>query len=358
MFGFLRFCRNEPAYRDAYRRCCQFQHIEYGVPSLGLLSFEAVFLYQLGVDFGLVDTQSIPGDRDRRCCRLQASRRMLTDPDAWLAQFATSFGVLLGKIKIEDDIRDNGRWAARLGNRLLRGSHRKMQQYFQRLDPNFTETTSQLVQQHHHLEASTNQHSLAVYAQPTGNAFAYIFKLLAQSAAVNRCDPALVARFSEVAEPVGNHLGQAIIAFDCAVDYSKDQHTGDYNPLSDEGAVTQAYQFAGQRLHKAADLIQTLALPIDRLAVTKRILLARAKSISQTIDKSLAACSSDLIALSMKDVQEPDFAKMGSKPKKKKKDNCLDGCDCSCCYCGDCCPTGGGNCCDGLDCCAACDCSC
>jgi hypothetical protein len=50
MFGFLRAQPRDKLYRQIYAGCCSFQHREFGIESLPLLSYEAVFLYLLAAD--------------------------------------------------------------------------------------------------------------------------------------------------------------------------------------------------------------------------------------------------------------------------------------------------------------------
>jgi hypothetical protein len=111
MFGFLRASRDQIAYRQAYARCCSFQHLYFGVESLVFLSYEAVFLYLCSADSGM--HPGPPADAPT-CCRLRTSRRLTQAADAEVARFCAAFGLLLGAIKLEDDVRDERSWAARL----------------------------------------------------------------------------------------------------------------------------------------------------------------------------------------------------------------------------------------------------
>ena len=106
MFGFLKPAFRDTNYRQAYARCCSMQHLEFGVSSLPFLSYESVLLYLLTVECGL---NPGPPASTPTCCRLRTSRLHREEPDAPFAQISAAFGVLLGLIKLDDDVRDEGR---------------------------------------------------------------------------------------------------------------------------------------------------------------------------------------------------------------------------------------------------------
>jgi len=357
----------------AYRRCCQFQHIEYGVPSLAFLSYEAVFLYQLGLDFGLVQsTESVrePASLvNRRCCRLQASRRMLGDPDAPLALYATSFGVLLGKIKMDDDIRDGGRKSARLVNFALRKSHRRCLGFFQELDPGFQQRVTAIVDQHHQLETPGVNHPIDHYATPTAEAFGYLFELMTVAAEMSgRARQGI----RDLAKFVGQQVGRAVIAFDCAVDFKRDQKSGDFNPLPNEDYIDQSLGYSARCLSSAHSAIGEFTATTNPLT-SQRILSSRGRAIYRCLGQASSCFSSSKIS-GFPDVVHADALAMQSESPLAEKANkkpdttsrWCDGCDCCCdaaciginndgqpCDCN-----GGGDCCSGADCCGSCDCSC
>src|SRR5260370_36287344 len=83
------------------------------------------------------------------------------------------------------------------------------------------------------------------YARPRPAAFGYVFGLMARL-------PGLEMR-RETLTRLGEHVGAAIIAFDCAVDWRKDQRRSDFNPLPDgETSVVAALAYCRQRLSRAA----------------------------------------------------------------------------------------------------------
>lgn len=116
MFGFLRPSFRDVEYRQAYARCCSMQHLEFGVSSLPFLSYESVLLYLLAVESGL---NPGPPASTPTCCRLRTSARLRDDPDASFARFSAAFGVLLGLIKLDDDVRDEGRMMSRFAHWIL-----------------------------------------------------------------------------------------------------------------------------------------------------------------------------------------------------------------------------------------------
>src|SRR5688500_2547216 len=104
MFGFLRPRAPTLAYRQVYAQCCARQHELYGISSLPLLSYEAVFLYVCAIDAGLCPG---PPAGAPRCCRLRTSLN-LPAADLPIAEYCASFGLLLASIKLDDDVRDEG----------------------------------------------------------------------------------------------------------------------------------------------------------------------------------------------------------------------------------------------------------
>ena len=103
MFGFLNPRPHSGEYRRAYARLCQHQRRAYGLLSLPFHSYEAVFLYQCALDAGALPGHVLPAVR---CCRLVAPTTLSHDPDAAVGRFCASVALLLGSVKLEDDIRD------------------------------------------------------------------------------------------------------------------------------------------------------------------------------------------------------------------------------------------------------------
>lgn len=239
MFGFLSCGREHPAYRQAYARCCSFQHQYFGLESLVLLSYEAVFLYVCAGDAGLVPP---PAGDAPTCCRLRTSRRLRHAADAEVARFCTAFGLLLGRIKLEDDLRDEPTWTVRLAARRLRDRFRQASEYFSRLDPIFEQQVARSIDEHLRLERRGEAVRLTDYAAPTAEAFGYVFGLFGRHLADRRL--AADADWSQA----GRLVGTAIIAHDCATDWQRDQRRGQFNPLRDLDEVQAARLLSQQHL--------------------------------------------------------------------------------------------------------------
>ncbi|MCO6457025.1 MAG: hypothetical protein J5I93_17145, partial [Pirellulaceae bacterium] len=239
MFGFLSCGREHPAYRQAYARCCSFQHQYFGLESLVLLSYESVFLYVCAGDAGLVP---LPASDAPTCCRLRTSRRLRLAADAEVARFCTAFGLLLGRIKLEDDLRDEPNWAVRWAGRRLRDRFRQASEYFARLDPAFERQVARSIDEHLRLERRGEAVRLTDYATPTAEAFGYVFGLFGRHLADRRS--AADADWSLA----GRLVGTAIIAHDCAADWWRDQRNGQFNPLRNLDEVREARLFSQHNL--------------------------------------------------------------------------------------------------------------
>ncbi|MCY2967107.1 MAG: DUF5685 family protein [Planctomycetota bacterium] len=102
MFGFLRGPPCDREYRQIYAGLCDFQRRNFGLESLPFLSYEATFLYQFAVDTG--DCTPPPAGSPP-CCRL-GIRQSAHHVDPILAEYCSSFGMLLASIKLNDDVRE------------------------------------------------------------------------------------------------------------------------------------------------------------------------------------------------------------------------------------------------------------
>lgn len=250
MFGFLRPACASLEYRQAYARCCMRQHLDYGVTALPFLSYEAVFLYLAAIDAGAI---APPSESTPRCCRLRTSRSLEQAADAGVAQYCAALGMLLSSIKIEDDLRDSRSTAARLIAWKSASAWKRATAFFQTLDADFGRQTAGFIEQHLALERTGEPIELVAYCRPTADAFAHVFALLATAApSPNRSWRTLLAR-------LGSRIGAAIIAFDCAVDWTKDRRRGEFNPLPDHASRLGALDLAAAELAAAAeDCRQTL----------------------------------------------------------------------------------------------------
>ena len=240
MFGFLAPERRIQKWRQSYARVCQFQRQLYGLTSLPFLSYEAAFLYRLAIDLELLP--ELP-ESAAECCRL----RRLRDADDALefpaAKFAASFGVLLAGIKLKDDVQDSGRWF----NRLLLWKYRRQiaaaHEFVCATTPDLELEMAAALKQHEELEANVRSCrkncSLDEYSQPTGKGFGAVFVAFARLLKPGAKEETVI-KFRDI----GEHVGRAIIGWDCAVDFEQDRIKGHFNPLKTEGEVQRALEFA------------------------------------------------------------------------------------------------------------------
>lgn len=251
MFGFLRPAfepdqlQIRTRYRQAYSRCCMAQHLHFGTLALPFLSYEAVFVYLLLTEAGLSEG---PSEATPTCCRLRTSRRLQNEPDGDAAQFAAAFGVLLGLIKLEDDVRDEGSHLARLARWRLEKRRARLDSQFSAIDPRFAERVSSILKTHEEIEAKGDA-SLAEFGRPTADGFGYLFELAAKG---HDADSEMQRLFAQL----GLRVGAAIIAFDSAADWHSDQMTGSANPLRGESQIDQALDESFAQLAEAAWLCE------------------------------------------------------------------------------------------------------
>ena len=162
MLGLLNPGRTDLRYRSLYSRCCQFQHLEYGVPSLLFHSFESVFLYAVAADAGAVDVARVPR---QLCCRLRAGRSLEFAADRELGRFCSSFSLLAAETKSADALRDAPSLLAKARHRLFRSRFGRARSYFSSLDANFCSIFDRFITEHLNLEDSSRSPSLTVYSR-------------------------------------------------------------------------------------------------------------------------------------------------------------------------------------------------
>ncbi|MGO9601674.1 MAG: DUF5685 family protein [Isosphaeraceae bacterium] len=260
----------DDAYRRVYCRCCQHQNQNYGRLSLLFHSYEAVFLYSFCIDAGMLTTDSLPA---QRCCKFRRGR-LLHGDDAEVGRFCSSVSLLLASIKLEDNIRDIGSTKFRLLHRMLRSKFEKAFTYLSSLDKDFRATTRSFIEEHMAFEAAGDEVPIRDYCRPTARAFSYVFGLMAGLPGLHPRRPLL--------ESVGELIGSAIIAFDCAVDWIRDQRTNDFNPLKTRADVQDSAEYSRDCLIQAGQLCRSL--PGDDL-LTVKILHSTSERIEWLGDK-------------------------------------------------------------------------
>lgn len=242
MFGLLNPGRQDLLFRRAYARCCQHQRRRYGLPSLAFLSYESVLLYLCAADAGKLDLASLPR---QTCCKLRRLRGPVPEGERDVARFCTSVGMLLAFIKVSDDLRDRPTLMTRLMSWLLRNRFRSTFAYFAGLDPTFEQRVDAFVAGHLEMEQPGRTVPVEEYALPTASAFAYVFSLFGRLSGME-------SHVGLLAE-LGEHVGNAIISYDCAMDWHKDQRRGAYNPLPDGAESAEAaLAYARRHLSEAA----------------------------------------------------------------------------------------------------------
>ncbi|HEX3147952.1 MAG TPA: DUF5685 family protein [Gemmataceae bacterium] len=386
MFGFLNPRPHSADYRRAYARLCQHQRRAYGILSLPFHSYEAVFLYQCAVDAGAFPTAVMP---HVHCCKLATPTSLPRDPDAAIGRFCASVALLLGSIKLEDDIRDSRGLLARCARWVLRKRIARTRTYFNKLDPKFGRNVEQLIADHHQLETKNEPVMLEQYVEPTALSFGYVFSLMAR----------LPGMFEhrDVLATLGRHLGSAIIAFDCAVDWKRDRRRGEFNPLADEDAVANARLQAADRLADAEGLARRTFGAESRAAATLSAVRTRVLRMNPLVEAKPCPVHSGSVwtrarraarfvmmpamvsangpgASDVPPVNPPPersgqppglpggIEDAGDKKGGRKHSSCCGNDTDDCCFCGamscDCCQCAGGlgECIGGADCCAGAEC--
>jgi len=334
MFGYLRLpyrskCDSKKRYRQVYASLCSWQRQTFGVRASILISYEAVFLYQLAVDAGLVDS---PAESTPTCCKLRNDwpNHWNVNPEA--AEFASAFAILLARIKVEDDIRDSGTWLARGGNWFWAKAFRQSKDYFNKLDDRLIPEIDRLVDQHLDLEKLQFSGPPEEYAAPTANAFGVIFKSFASHVlkeTTNKVD--LFYR-------VGQAIGAGILLSDCVFDFRRDLRRGEFNPIQNSLqlpayrlASLKAFSQAGWDCEQiAVNQSSPIASQILRFGFTR-------------IDQFNPALETALVDNKFR---VPRRLHQWSSLRTGFCDCDCGGCDCGGCDGGGCDGCGGGGCCD------------
>jgi hypothetical protein len=267
MFGMLRPARATLSYRTTYARCCQHHRRVAGLSALPFLSYEAVLLYQTAVDAGRVRLDDLPAVR---CCKLRPLPARTDCADREAGTFCAHVGLLLASIKVSDDRRDGASLRSRLFGYFYKRRFRAAYRYFTRLDPAFEQRVEGFIAAHLALERPGAEVPLAEYVRPTARAFGYVFSLMSRLEGLSA--------YADLLRDLGEAVGAAIIAYDCAVDWWRDARRGEFNPLPDgDVSVQTALQCSSDCLARARDrcrvmfgpeplTVQTLQGVIDRVA--------------------------------------------------------------------------------------------
>jgi len=313
MFGFLSPRPHSDSYRHAYARVCVHLRRASGVRALPFHSYEAVFLYQLALDAGAFPASVMPAVR---CCKLSRTGNLGAAADAAHGRFAAAVALLLADIKLTDDIRDSGSGLARGVRFILRGRIRAARRHLRGFDPAFDDTVNGFLAAHSRLETRTDAIPLTEYVEPTARAFGYVFGLAARL-------PGMSA-FAKPSEAVGRHVGAALLAFDCAVDWQRDRQRNEFNPLPDEAAVRAALRFAVNELDEVAErcriafgstssAARTATAVADRLA-TRNPLAAACPTVPMWKQAMAFFRAKPLLAMAGPNPDEPTYGMQAAEP--------------------------------------------
>ena len=261
MFGYLKLprrtrCDSKKQYRQVYASLCSSQRQKFGVRASILISYESVFLYQLAVDAGLVNC---PAENTPTCCRLRNDWSNTWQANLEAAEFANAFGILLARIKIEDDVRDSGKWLARGGNLFWSKAFRHANQYFDSIDGSLVARIERLVDEHIDLERQSFSGSPADYAGPTANAFGLVFRCFAEHLSA-KSDEQVELSQVELFYKIGQGIGAGILLSDCVFDFQKDRRHGEFNPIKDSYQLSLYQQAAMKAFSQAGWDSEALAM--------------------------------------------------------------------------------------------------
>ncbi len=287
MFGFAR-SEFTASYRSVYSRLCQYQHGLYGKRSALFHSYDAIFLFACAKDAAMFNSECI---KNQTCCRLRSLDKDDSKEDQIVAEYCTSFAMLLTWVKLQDDVIDGKLLVKQRANFLLwlfRNQIEKMKSYFNKQLPGFLENLNTLVNEHHCLEKQDpSSHAIDSYVVPTAKAFQSVFVSLCKLLNNHQSE----STFSKI----GYDFGASLIAFDCGVDWKKDLKNGDYNIVKDEQSAREMLDFSISRLNGVSELcrnqfgLESISGKIAK-SISERIttrLLDREEVSSKTISQSL-----------------------------------------------------------------------
>ena len=341
MFGYLKLprrsrCESKKQYRQVYASLCSSQRQKFGVRASILISYESVFLYQLAVDAGLV---KCPAENTPTCCRLRNDWSNAWQTNLEAAEFANAFAILLARIKVEDDVRDSGKWLARGGNLFWSKAFRHANQYFDGVDGSLIARIERLIDEHIDLEHQSFSGSPEDYASPTANAFGLVFRCFAEHLSakldeqveLSQVKPSQVDLFYKI----GQGIGAGILLSDCVFDFQKDRRRGEFNPIKNLNRLALYQQAALKAFSQAGWDCEALAMD-DCWPVSGAIL-------KYAFDR-IARFSTVLVEKPVRKLRPSRRLHRWSSMRAGFCDGCdcggCDGCDCGGCESCDC---GGGD---------------
>ena len=184
------------------------------------------------------------------CCRLRKLRGNFHS-DRTLGEFAATFGLILAGVKLQDDLLDSNRWF----NHLLWWKYRRQVTYARSLleaeSPGLLSQLSSCIERHAKLEKQVPVPTLEELVVPTGDGFSAVFQAAAKLISPAEQDLSALD-LGEAFAAIGRHVGQAIIAWDCAVDFDYDRLQRQFTPLTSLDDVQSAFDMCQLELVRAA----------------------------------------------------------------------------------------------------------
>ena len=242
MFGVLRPRQQSPQYRRLYARLCQHYRDNYGLRAVLWLNYETVFLYAVAFDLGLLPTAAI---KDQQCCRLRRDPTIADSSDHQLGSLLAEIGLLVGSLKVDDDLRDKPGLASRL-------LHVVFHKLFGRARTNLADRDADLLGKlttirnaQNAVEAQDQRTSLETFCQPTVSGFAVIFDLFARQLDLPTASP-----LTRLAAPIA----RAVVSFDQAIDFERDRQGEGYTVLSCEADRRAALDHAHRQIEEARSI--------------------------------------------------------------------------------------------------------
>jgi hypothetical protein len=132
--------------------------------------------------------------------------------------------MLLAEVKLQHNVRDDNSAVALLALRIFRRQITSAHKYLDSVAPQLRQTLQQRIQTHLELERTAQIVGLEDYLRPTAQAFAEV--LAALPVALRKLD------YHQLFHTLGNHLGAALLAYDCAVDWRRDLTERSFNPVA------------------------------------------------------------------------------------------------------------------------------
>jgi hypothetical protein len=336
MFGLMKPPVENLAYRSAYSRCCQFQRKFYGLISLPLLSYDAVFLYLCCADAGLVPESVIV---QQKCCRMRSGLRLHSAPDVHVGRFCGALSLLMVDTKLNDDVRDKGSWMARIGKFLLQNSIAKAVRYVSQLNSSFHSLFEAWTATQIAVESDRTKLNLSEFVAPTARGVASVVTMMPGSAER--------PGFQDYLWDVGHHLGTAIVAADCALDWRDDLITGECNPVRSEMEATNAARLALTHLRQTVEATDRFFGATSRSAIVSRLVYAglckrfqercdpcgvdchanKVMPIDEHRGEALSAC----VSVAQKVGAAVGPKRVSNRPKRDTRQiECPQACQCSC----------------------------